>query len=217
METDKLEQTAVNDSGTAVDSDTRLTQRRSRRVRGRLLMKQLVKMAKGQVYFVRAGDAIKIGFSINSAGRIAGLQTSNHESLELLGTMPGTERDEQRLHAMFQHLRLRGEWFTAGPDLLRYIETETEQGRAAAKARAAEERAARRQSKRKASPAVRNLIALRASVGADTLKGHVCSDLVEEIENWQIAKATGNALQLANLAKLMPPRMAIISDTRTAA
>lgn len=45
----------------------------------------------------------------------------------------------------------------------------------------------------------RNLIALRVKFGADTPKGHRCSNLLEQIQN--LAGATGD--QKANLHKLI--------------
>ena len=103
----------------------------------------------GFVYFLAAGDpakAVKIGMaaitgkhSLKSAvvRRLAQIQSSNHELIELLGVIhftngeyPSRDADacERELHNAFRHLQkfrsyYRGaEWFTASPDLLRKID-----------------------------------------------------------------------------------------------
>jgi hypothetical protein len=74
------------------------------------------------VYFIRSGEAIKIGkASGNVRDRMAQLQTANPADLELLGVMPGGLEEEAGLHRRFAHLRLRGEWFTCDQDLLDFI------------------------------------------------------------------------------------------------
>lgn len=76
----------------------------------------------GHIYFVAAGDAIKIGFTRELKSRIASLQTSAVESLKLLGTIEGTLFEERKLHERFAQHRVRGEWFKSSPDLLAFIE-----------------------------------------------------------------------------------------------
>jgi hypothetical protein len=59
---------------------------------------------------------IKIGFSKDPkrrAGEISGA--------ELLAKEPGGAGREGELHLRFQHLRVGGEWFEPGPDLIAYI------------------------------------------------------------------------------------------------
>jgi hypothetical protein len=73
------------------------------------------------VYFVRQGDYIKIGVSIDVPARVRGLQTSSPTPLELLAVLPGKEPEEKSLHVRFSHLRASGEWFRAAPELLDYI------------------------------------------------------------------------------------------------
>lgn len=53
----------------------------------------------------------------------------------------------------------------------------------------------------------RGLIAIRFKHGADTLAGRICSDMVEQIENHKVAKATGCAFQISKLAVLMPAKV----------
>jgi hypothetical protein len=73
------------------------------------------------VYFIRAGDAIKIGRTGNMAARLRSLATASAVALELLATMPGGRQVEARLHRQWRHLHIRGEWFRADEELLRYI------------------------------------------------------------------------------------------------
>lgn len=75
------------------------------------------------IYFVRAGaeGAIKIGFSSNPDMRIDALRTAVPEDVRVLAVIKGTQGEEQRLHAVFEHAHLRGEWFKPTPDLLAYI------------------------------------------------------------------------------------------------
>jgi len=74
-----------------------------------------------RVYFVRGGKAIKIGFSGDVKKRLAGLQSGYHGTLELLGTIPAGMNTEQAVLTRFKHLRIRGEWFRAKPELLGFI------------------------------------------------------------------------------------------------
>ena len=70
------------------------------------------------VYFVRIGDMIKIGYTTNLRLRVHGLSVTMNQ---VVATEPGTEEREAELHRRFAHLREFGEWFRAGPDLLKYI------------------------------------------------------------------------------------------------
>lgn len=69
-----------------------------------------------KVYFLRFGDRVKIGYTGNLAQRLRALP---HD--ELLGTIPGDESTEWDLHERFAHLRIKGEWFRAEPELLEFI------------------------------------------------------------------------------------------------
>jgi hypothetical protein len=76
-------------------------------------------MAGEVVYFVRAGDAVKIGRTGNLAGRLRALATGSAVPLELLAAVPGGRHEEARLHRQWGHLHVRGEWFRADEALLR--------------------------------------------------------------------------------------------------
>lgn len=77
-----------------------------------------------QVYFVQAAGAsglIKIGSSVDPAARLKDLQIGSGVELKLLRVLPGGHL-EDTWHAAFEHLRVRGEWFQPGPDLLEAIQ-----------------------------------------------------------------------------------------------
>ena len=76
----------------------------------------------GYVYFVTDGVAIKIGHASSPRSRLCELQVSHHVTLSLLHNMPGKFEDEYKIQQRFSHLRIRGEWFRPGQDLLDYIE-----------------------------------------------------------------------------------------------
>lgn len=75
------------------------------------------------VYFIQdAGGEIKIGFSDRDPMvRLSAMQTGNPRELRLLASIPGTRGTEQELHARFDHVRIRGEWFRPDPFLLGFI------------------------------------------------------------------------------------------------
>jgi hypothetical protein len=73
------------------------------------------------VYFLRAGDAIKIGYTTNLAARQRSLETASAVPLELLASIPANRSEEARLHQEWSHLHIRGEWFRADEELLHYI------------------------------------------------------------------------------------------------
>lgn len=74
------------------------------------------------VYAIRntATGSIKIGISRDPAARMAQLQTGNDCRLELMAVRPALHRfaDERRQHALNAHLRIQGEWFSAGAELV---------------------------------------------------------------------------------------------------
>jgi hypothetical protein len=80
--------------------------------------------AEEVVYFVQAGDAIKIGLTTNLAARLRALATASAVPLEFLAAVPGNRQLEARLHRLWRHLHLRGEWFRADEALVRYIREE---------------------------------------------------------------------------------------------
>lgn len=79
--------------------------------------------AIGKVYFIQDAEtrAIKIGISVNPAGRLNQLQIGHPYQLVLLGTIPGSRQIEAELHVKFERHHLRGEWFRGDDQLLSEI------------------------------------------------------------------------------------------------
>ncbi len=65
------------------------------------------------IYFILdvVDGLIKIGFTTNIRLRLRKLRSQTPNTLKLLGTIPGTRRDEARLHDRFYSKRIWGEWF----------------------------------------------------------------------------------------------------------
>jgi len=76
----------------------------------------------GWVYFIRAGDAIKIGHSTRLTARLKALQTGTHHSLVLLAKAPGAVQLEREYHDRFRRWHIQGEWFKASRPLLYEID-----------------------------------------------------------------------------------------------
>lgn len=79
----------------------------------------------GNVYFIscdRPEFPIKIGFAIDVRVRMRALQGAMPWPLELLIAMEGDVDKEHELHRQFKHLRMEGEWFARGADLMGYID-----------------------------------------------------------------------------------------------
>lgn len=78
------------------------------------------------VYFIRAGNGpVKIGHvmrRVTLGERMDMLQTGNAEPLRFLAATKGTITMERLLHKLFSHLRINGEWFKPGDDLMQYID-----------------------------------------------------------------------------------------------
>jgi hypothetical protein len=169
-----------NISKTCEPGDTRLTQRRSRRVPNKKLMRQLSKMVEGRVYFIQGGDRIKIGFSTSPPARLSGLQTGSPDELRLLGSISGTEQDERRLQHSFRHLKIRREWFRAEPDLMAYIRSATGQPYLGLEAAPEPEPDPPRVVSPEAQAIISSALTHRNKVGAETVKGILLSNLAEQ-------------------------------------
>lgn len=75
-------------------------------------------MTQGFVYLVRCGDFVKIGHSVHHPdNRVVGMQVGTPHQLTLVAVVPGGRDLERSLHATFEHLETRGEWFTAAPEI----------------------------------------------------------------------------------------------------
>lgn len=74
------------------------------------------------VYFVAVRGYIKIGWSQSWRGRIANMQTSNPEPIEVLLVLGRPKLFEKTMHQKFDVHRTSGEWFRDHPDIRAYIE-----------------------------------------------------------------------------------------------
>lgn len=74
--------------------------------------------AKGYVYCISDGTAVKIGYSLKPEARVAELQTGNPRRLRLLASMQGTPTDEKALHVKYLRHNLLQEWFRPTAKLL---------------------------------------------------------------------------------------------------
>ena len=83
-----------------------------------------------EVYFVQAAKEglIKIGVANDARRRLSSIRTDSPVPLDPLGIMVCNERGalENRLHRQFAHLRQRGEWYRAEPELLDFIRENAE-------------------------------------------------------------------------------------------
>jgi hypothetical protein len=75
----------------------------------------------GWIYFIRAGDHVKIGYSQDAEKRMRELSTGSAHELELLHKQRGTVEDEHWLHNRFAIDRTHGEWFVLSDALRTYI------------------------------------------------------------------------------------------------
>lgn len=73
---------------------------------------------RGYVYFLWAGDEIKIGFSAKPFGRISALRTGMAREPNALVAVRGSQSNERAMHLKLSVWRTRGEWFQAVPEVL---------------------------------------------------------------------------------------------------
>ena len=80
---------------------------------------------KGFVYFIRINGRgpVKIGFAIAVKKRISQLSVGTHKKPVLIASMMGTQKTEKKLHAKYEKLRIKGEWFRYTGDLKVFIES----------------------------------------------------------------------------------------------
>jgi hypothetical protein len=81
------------------------------------------KSVPSYTYFIRDGEAIKIGASYDARWRLSSLQVGNPRPLVVLCAVLDTILSEEAAHKKFDHLRIQGEWFHAAPELLEFIDT----------------------------------------------------------------------------------------------
>lgn len=79
--------------------------------------------AAGMIYFIRSSDGkrVKIGTTVSLTARLKSLVAEYGAGLEVLAVVEGSYGEERGLHHRFSHLRLVGEWFEPGDDLMGFI------------------------------------------------------------------------------------------------
>lgn len=85
-------------------------------------VKKRAKAPNGYVYFFRAGNVVKIGFSTNVRERSHSLQTGCSERAFMVKVLPGTPAREREFHRRFAEYRTNGEWFDLRGRLAKYLE-----------------------------------------------------------------------------------------------
>lgn len=73
------------------------------------------------LYFVLAGESVKIGYSTSFVGRAADAASSVPAPPTIAVVVPGSRKDEAALHKLFAPDRLQGEWFRATNKLLDFM------------------------------------------------------------------------------------------------
>lgn len=79
-------------------------------------------MPTGHVYFLRSGNAVKIGFSTNLRERQRSIQTACSEPAFICRVIEGDMDTERAFHKRFAEYRLKGEWFDLRGAVARYLE-----------------------------------------------------------------------------------------------
>ena len=80
------------------------------------------------IYFIGNVElgAVKIGISKNPEKRLVEIQTGNSHKLVLYGIIQDVKEDyEKKLHQIYDHLRLEGEWFKLTDELIHFIVNKT--------------------------------------------------------------------------------------------
>lgn len=77
---------------------------------------------RGFIYFIRAGERVKVGFTKDVKRRLSQLQTFFPEPLDLLVAAPGSMLMERELHNVFAEHHITREWFSLTPDLARFAD-----------------------------------------------------------------------------------------------
>lgn len=75
------------------------------------------------VYFIKesAMGSIKIGKSYDVRKRLKAIQACLPQTIEILGVIDGGIAKERQLQKQFIHLKIHGEWFMPGKELLDFI------------------------------------------------------------------------------------------------
>jgi hypothetical protein len=84
------------------------------------------------LYFIKGGDAIKVGITDNVEKRLIGIQTGNPSKVELLQSISMSDEEarkaESEIHRIFIKTNLSGEWYQATQFMLEFIKNIKENG-----------------------------------------------------------------------------------------
>jgi hypothetical protein len=140
----------------------------------------------GYIYFVAQRDAVKIGFSVYPDKRIGNIQTANSEPLEVLGYYRGEQEEEKRLHVQFAHLKIKGEWFRATPELMSLVKAKIKTN-----------------GQHEELWTTRELRKIRDAHRHDKITVSICNLIISQIKNLLKAKETGDEDVARNLRKFL--------------
>jgi hypothetical protein len=84
--------------------------------------KRAYRSKRGVVYFVKAGERVKIGFTVDVERRLSQLQALFPDDLELVLSIPGSILMEKELHRRFQAFQLKREWFLYSAQISAFVE-----------------------------------------------------------------------------------------------
>jgi hypothetical protein len=105
---------------------------RAQRERSHREAMKAAKRASARVYFVQQDGSeclVKIGTTTRAVEvRLRGLQAGHSCPLVVRASAPGGRSQESDLHWRFSALRVSGEWFRPGPDLMAYIALVADRG-----------------------------------------------------------------------------------------
>lgn len=91
---------------------------------GQLSSDELCLNRLSSIYFVTCDVPdfpIKIGSAFDVEIRLKAIQTALPWPVQTLLVIDGGSKRERELHALFSHLRMRGEWFERHPSILEHI------------------------------------------------------------------------------------------------
>lgn len=106
----------------------------ARLLRETLTVDDLIRKAESEsfVYFIEAGDFIKIGYSRDPIGRLSQIRKGSNvtipegvstEKARILAFEQGGQSHEKELHKRFADFRVAGEWFEKHDRLIHYIKS----------------------------------------------------------------------------------------------
>lgn len=78
---------------------------------------------RSKIYFIQQGlsGPIKIGVSANPSRRLVNLQVANPFPLKIIGMIPGTVVEEEKIQKLFEKFRIQGEWFSPDEEIINFI------------------------------------------------------------------------------------------------